>query len=159
MGVDTRLYISREWGIQDVVDVLCKRFDIRAEIEFHAFAPEYITLNFEVPSNGRQRSLHIFLNSNVGGFPAINLNFHSDPEGQEILKILAKTFGGLFQETDCYNDFEVFRKPGEENIDFVVREGIKHDPTLGDKCEEMAKYIAEEKWKTYNVPQKIKETK
>lgn len=161
MGVDTRLFINKSWTIEDIKEVIQKRFSVPVKLNFHDWAPDYITMEFQLPKAENARLLHIHTNSFVGGLPAINIGFRSNPEGHEILKTLAKTFGGLFQEADTGDEFKEFQKPGEGNIDFVVRQAIKDDPSLGQGGEEMASYISEEKWRqtsdVWNKPNKPKE--
>lgn len=147
MGVDTKLYISTVWTIQDIKDVIEKRFSVPVKLAFHEFAPEYITMEFQLPDSENPRLLHVHTNSFVGGLPAVNLGFRSNEEGHKILKTLAKTFGGLFQENDTGDGFQEFQKPGEGNIDFVIRQAIKDDPSLGDGGKNMVTYLAEEKWR------------
>lgn len=165
MGVDTTLYISNEWRIEDIKDVIQKRFSVPVEIMFHDWAPDYIILRTQLDAGeydvGNKIQLSVHTKSYVGGLPAIAMTLRSNTINCEFLKTLAKTFGGLFQESDTTEDFEAFQKPGEGNIDFVIRKAIMDDPSLGDDDKRMASYIAEEKWRmssdVWHKPNKAKE--
>ena len=160
MGVDTKLYISPSWTVEDIKEVIEKRFSVQTKIEFHDWSPDYVILRFGLAGAEYQRSLNIHTKTSVGGFPAFSLGLRSNQDGCLILQTLAKTFGGLYQEADTNDDFEAFSKPGEGNIDFVVKEALKDDPSLGNDSKEMASYIAEEKWhdkEVWHKPDKIKE--
>lgn len=160
MGVDTKLYIGQQWNIEDIKDVIEKRFDVPVTYEFHHFAPDYVVLKFQLRSAEHERGLHVHTKSHVGGLPAISLSFRSNDEGIQILKTLAETFGGLFTESDCGNTFEEYQKPGEGNIDFIIKEALKSDPTLSEGDYRMVQYIGEKKWMEHKVwpkPMKAKD--
>jgi len=147
MGVDTKLYINRDWTVQDVRDVLKNRLGIETKTIFHDWAPDYVVLRFPSKYEKCDRLLHVHTKTHVAGFPAMGLDFRSNPEGIGILRVLAETFGGLFQEQDVTEDFQAFQKPGHGNIDFVLKEAVKKEPELAENIEQMAQFIVEGKWR------------
>jgi hypothetical protein len=140
-----RLYISKEWSVTDIADVLQRRLETKVKIEFHDWALDYITLNLEYM--GATLFFHVHSDVHVAGLSARLISTHAGYEGILVLKKLADTFGGLYQESDTTEEFEAIPKPGEGNIDFVVRQAIKHNPELGSNDEAMAAYIKEEQWR------------
>jgi hypothetical protein len=157
MGVDTKLYIGRQWSLEDIKDVIEKRFSVPVTFVFHDFAPDYVSMKFKLTHREYERELHVHTHTFVGGLPAIGLGFRSNPESTEVLRTLAKTFGGLFQEEDTTDIFQEYSKPGEGNIDFVIKQAIKDDPKLGHDDEGIVRYIAEKKWSDNKVwPRPIK---
>ena len=75
------------------------------------------------------------------------LSLRANEPAHELLKTLAKTFGGMFQEGDHEEIFESFTKPGEGNIDFIVKQAVKDNPKIGDDDKAMIDYITQEKWR------------
>lgn len=146
MGVDTKLYISNRWNVKDIRDVISLRFGVKTEIKFHDYAPDYMTIHFKLPEAENARMLNVHTDSMVGGFKAIQLNFRSNPEGCKVLKTLAKTFGGLFQESDTTDDFIEFRTPSNGDADFILNEALKHDPKLGRDSKKLGQFVLTEGW-------------
>lgn len=147
MSVDTRLYISHRWNVKDICDVITLRFGVETAIKFNDWAPDYMTVHFRLPDSETGRMLHVHTDSMIGGFKAIQVGFRSNPEDHKILKTLAKTFGGLFQESDTTEDFEAFNIESNGNVDFIVNEALKSNPKLGRNTQQIAKFIADEGWK------------
>jgi len=139
MGVDTKLYISHRWNINDIKDVLQNRLNCDVKITFNEFAPNYVNLHF------KERMLHIHTDSQVSGFPAILLSFRSNPEGIGILELLAETFGGILQVQDCNNDALIFDQPDYGNNAFLLNEALKNDPRSGNDLEKFNKFTKQ--WK------------
>jgi len=122
MGVDTRLYISHNWSIEDIKDVLKARFGYNIYLLFTENAPQYVRLVFDTAKGARQVNVHT--DSALGGFQAIQLNMGSDEESQKILKVLAHTFGGFYQEADGDNNFGAFRYPADGDVDWIVKQAL-----------------------------------
>lgn len=129
MGVDTRLYINNRWNINDIKDVIEDRFNTKVKINFHEFAPDYITLEFK--AFDEDRMLHVHRDTEIAGFKATKLDFRSNDNGHKILRTLAETFGGLFNENDFNDDFEAYGSPDYGNAQFLINEAIKKDPSIG----------------------------
>lgn len=147
MGVDTRLYINNSWSVEDIKDVIGKRFEVPVTLKFHDWSPDYIQMILTLPGTKEARALNIFTKNAIGGLPATLLSLHHDSYSIGFLRVLAETFGGFFQEQDYEEVFEAFSKPGEGNIDFIVKQAIKDEPKLADDDKAMVTYIAEEKWR------------
>lgn len=146
MGVDTKLYISNRWSTQDIRDVITLRYGVPTEIGFHDFAPDYFTIEFKLPGAMMGRVLNVHRNSEVGGLSATQMSFRSNEEGHDVLKTLAKTFGGLFQEYDTSDDFVEFQSPDSGDMDFIVKEALKSNPKLGRDVKLMEKFLSDRGW-------------
>ena len=44
MGLDTKLYINQSWSVEDIKDVIEKRFKIAVVLKFHDWAPDYLQM-------------------------------------------------------------------------------------------------------------------
>lgn len=144
MGVDTRLYINPKWEVKDIKEVIEKRFKTTAKVNFHDFAPDYMTIQFKIPDGQYERLLHVHTKTEVGGLPAILLDFRSNEEGIAILKKLAETFGGLFNEADTDDIFESYDPPAKSEAEFLLDEAIKEDPENGRNIEKLINFLRKE---------------
>lgn len=146
MGVDSHLYVSKRWNVSDIRDILTKRMGLKVTTRFHDFALDYVILHFEV-EEGEYRSLNVHSDTNVGGFPAMLLSFRSNEQGIKILRKIAETTGGIFQEEDCSGDMQEIQPPDEGNASFVVKECLKANPRCGDDEKVLAVMLTEGSWK------------
>jgi hypothetical protein len=145
MGVDTQLYISHRWNVEDVRDVLTRRLGYKVKTELSDSSPTYFRLIFNTGGE-YDRILHVHTDSEIGGFPAINMNFRSNDEGIAILRKLAESFGGLFAEEDCSGTFEEIQAPDQGNAAYVLKECLKTNPRAGSDTDTLVEMLRSESW-------------
>jgi len=76
MGIDATLFLSNKWSISNIQDILKTHLSIETQkVEFHTWAPEYMTICFEFKKENRM--LHVHLNSERGGFNGMLLSFRA----------------------------------------------------------------------------------
>jgi hypothetical protein len=145
MGVDTRLFISHNWSLEDISHVISRRYSTKVKFKFCDPVADLTWLLFEL--GGDERQLSVFMDSEIGGFRAISLSMRSNPPANRLLKTLAQTFGGLYQDGDTTDSFEEYQNPGQGEMNWILKEAIKSDPELGKDPKAMADYLLKEGWK------------
>lgn len=144
MSVDTKLFINPRWGAEDVGDVIKKRLKTTISYQSTTF-PDYVRIHFEL--NGEKRGMNVHGRSELGGFPSVQLSMRSDDDSTGLMKLLAETFGGFFQEADGDSTFEEYQMPGQGDIRFVIDEALKDDPENIKNNDRLIDWIKNEKWK------------
>lgn len=141
MGVDAKLFISNRWQVQDIIDVVDKRFNAKAYFENPSKMCDYGRVSFDI--EGTNRSISVHNNSVQGGFTGMLLTLRANTQGQGILIAIAQSLGGIYQEKDSDEDYQVFDVPGHGNAQFLLDEAIKQDPSLGDDIGRLAAWLAD----------------
>lgn len=140
MGVDTKLFISSQYTVQEVKTVIEKSFQTQVIIDT-TNDPNYVRLSFSIQGDVR-RSLSLFNSYTYNGFSGTLLGLDHSGRAVEIMECLAKVFGGFLQPNDCEESHRGY--PGslspEDGLSFWIRyaviNGIDHN-----NVDELKKFI------------------
>ena len=125
MGIEIQTYIPTHYSPEDVRDFLEAYGATEAKIEAVDFTTGYHIINFKWGGENRSMSFHSY---NVNSCPfngnLITLNAHG--EAENIIRGIAKAFGGLFNPNDCQENWQMFSGYGSRSngIGFMVKWGI-----------------------------------
>lgn len=128
MGVDTRLFISNRWTVEDVHDVLESLYG-KAEYVSSGM-PDYCILKFNY-SKTEPRSMSAWHNHEEYGFRGVLLSLGANGHAQEIMEKIASRLGGLLNPEDVNDELIGYPVLGQHNLDFHVRHAIIHGETDG----------------------------
>src|SRR5574343_883850 len=98
MGVDTHLYVSTDYSLEEIKAVIERTQKCKVKIQPCKDSPNYYDL---IMSTGRQIFCHTPTDTPIGN--ATYLKLHADNDAHKIFRDIAEVLGGLFQPYD-YND-------------------------------------------------------
>lgn len=124
MGVDVRLWLNPKWKLEDVKDVLERTSNTPVTSESTIGSPSYHV--FVMKDIGRMVHVH---QSELPTGPATLLDMRSNPQGIQILRNVAEVFGGILQEDDSEERYEmIVGKMSENNgLPYFVKYAIMND--------------------------------
>ena len=137
MGVDTKLLVRPSIGANDIMTAL-KALG-KTEVEYKAtHTPEYAIILFKSDVAGwEKRSISFFYNiSGYLGTPMNMLSLGHNIESVELFKQLANMIGGLFQEMDYDNTWEMVDVPGDGNIRWLLEQYFLRTPKTPSNANE-----------------------
>lgn len=150
MGVDTKLYISHRFNLQDVMDVIQYHvipnlFNNEGEVKFVPGHDEcgYITFGNQ---NNRHRSMFYYPKSKTPLGTAIYLSLGHDEQAIKIMTCIAKVLGGLVQEVDNNDNMKMYngRLIEEDGLSYFLKYSVIHDCNDGKDLDELKETI--KKW-------------
>lgn len=124
MSVDTHLYISQRYDLEDVMTILKNHLGIEdAKINFSnvTSAPQMFTINFTF--NKKSRMMFCHTNSHLPTGPCILLSLGCNDDAVTIMKGIANVIGGLLEENDCNGNVEIINGGTweEDGIDYFLK--------------------------------------
>lgn len=123
MGVDAKLFVSNKWSIENVQEILKNHLGIAEQkLEFHNFAPGYVTIAFKYKTE--DRILHVHSNCSQSGFQGILLNLRAWGSFAEILIAIGKVTGGFFCTEDYSGDWTAFEEAEYGNLKFLLEHAL-----------------------------------
>jgi len=139
MSTDTKLYTSSFWGIENIKSILHTRLKV-TEFKLksnHEFAPGYFIINFHY--NNEYCKMNIFLSASTPIGPAILLSMAANSKNIEILKTIAETIGGYFEENDCKETGTMINGKlcREDGLQYHLIEAIINGETNGESIPEL----------------------
>lgn len=138
MGVDTKLYISPRWDIDDVKNVIihhvlpdvfqCEE-DIDHPVKFHSY--ENMPGMGSILFCGRSMYFHWHTNTPLG--PAILLSLGHNEQAEQIMETIANVLGGFLVRQDCTETYEMFRGKfwEEDGLTYFLKYAAIHDRHSG----------------------------
>jgi len=125
MGVDTKLYISAKWDLDDIRVVLERTQQSKVEIEAATSMPNAYKIN--VIDKGRSIFCITPTNTPIG--IATYLSLRSNDEAIQMFKDVAGIFGGLLNKTDTNSNFEWIQGicSAEDGLSYFVKYALVND--------------------------------
>lgn len=146
MSIDTGLYLSNRWDLDDLKDVIENHLDCEVEIKSTTDnMPNYHLFNFTYKNEARNMNVHSGTLTPLGRFTLITLK-QTYGHANEILKAIAEVLGGLYYDNDSDMNLEWIE--GKLNENNALSYHLKHAITE-NKAEtllDIAKSIR--KWNT-----------
>jgi len=131
MGVDTRLYISVDYRLEDIAAVLeaigCSNIRVQHPID-GAAGLDYLILYLTGPTN-TERTLHVHSHSPTPLGRATLLSLRSNYDGIELLRKVAEIMGGLLQLEDSVEQYEWYdgELTPDDGLTYHLRYAVLHD--------------------------------
>lgn len=107
MGVDTHLYISSDWELDEIKIVIEKYLGFKVKVESnHKIRFGYYTFYLTSKKGKVNRMMSIFTNDRtpIGSVTCLKLGF--DKEAVEIMTKIAQVIGGFLEAEDSKGDIE-----------------------------------------------------
>src|SRR5574343_1562108 len=116
MGIDTGLYLSNRWNLDDLRDVNEKHLGCPVEIRPTTNSmPDYHLFIFTYKGEKRQLNVLYASNTTLGRFTLITLR-QTFGQANEILKSIGEVLGGLYYDNDYDNKMDwIDGKLSEDN--------------------------------------------
>ena len=141
MSVDTKAYINSKYDLKDVQQFLGRHCgEVKIE-SHHDFAPGYFT--FTMPKIGRMIHVHSHSETPIG--PCTLLVMNSDEQGQEIMRSVCDTFGGLFMAEDTSGNIDMIsgKLTTEDGLPYFVQYAILQDGIEADDFHGLVKSMSQ----------------
>ena len=125
MGVDTGLYLSNRWSLDDLRDVIEKHLGCPVEIKSTTNSmPDYHLFIFTYKGEKRQLNVHCAINTPLGRFTLIALGKWGHSE--EILQSIGEVLGGLYYDNDYDNkmDWLTGKLDEDNNLSYHVKYAV-----------------------------------
>ncbi len=105
MGSDTRLYVSSEWELNEIKQVIETRFDTKVKVK-DCSKTSIGMFWFSFKTAKANRLMSIFTNTKTPIGNVTQLGLGTDEESIHIMTKIAKVLGGMLQENDCGDSSE-----------------------------------------------------
>lgn len=132
MGVDARLYISMDYRLEEIADVLeaigCVNLKAQHPIA-GVWGLGYVALNFTAPNKAWTPTLNIHSHTPTPLGRATLLTLRSDPSSISLLTQVAVIMGGLLQPEDCNEMYQWYngQLTPENGLLYHLRRAALHD--------------------------------
>ena len=151
MGVDTGLYLSNRWDLDDLKNVIENHLGCPVKIESTlASFPNYQVFNFTYKGEQRSLNVHSATMTPLGRFTLITLK-QTFGHANEILKSIAEVLGGLYYDNDYDGDMQWIegKLSEEDKLSYHIKHAIIEDKaeTLKDVAVSIRNWNAEIKSK------------
>ena len=104
MGVDTHLFISNRFSVEDVETILKCRLACQDVKVNHSHTPEMSTITFKMGGNHRNMFVHYRYHLPTGPVLLLSLGFND--QAVMIMRTIAENIGGILEENDCVGTME-----------------------------------------------------
>lgn len=134
MGVDSKLFVSNSWSVEDIKDVIESQLDVKVEIN-STHTPEYCLFTFPSSvNNNEKRSMSVHIDTEYHGFKGKLLTLRYNDEAVNIFKKIGEILGGFFCEQDWNDNYQGFssKLSTSNDIYFWLKHSIKHGKLKGD---------------------------
>lgn len=144
MGVDTNLWISARWEVDDVRDILIREYGTSVRYTTHDMIPTMVGVHFSVGKEERMMYFHHSVRTPLGTCHLLSLNFHG--LSVEVMRKIAGVLGGLLQENDCNEQYELIEGNMSEGdaLPYFIKYAIIHDGANPDSLADLKETIS--KW-------------
>ena len=140
MGVDTKFYTDTSNQAEDIMQAL-KTIGACNITASPTSAPYFTQIRFNYKDENRMLNFFAGTTSYMGmATNMMSLSAHG--QAVEIMTRLAKMFGGILQESDCDNKVEMFDKPGEGNLRWLLDQYyINNENTPNNSKEDLEAFV------------------
>jgi hypothetical protein len=127
MGTDTHLYLSTEWQIDDIVNVLHNVTGAEVTVEPSTNQPNCYSIDLKGDKINRSIFCITPTRCPVGNCTWMSLR--SNDEGIKIFRDVAEVLGGILQPADTTEDCEMVsgKVDVEDGLPYFLRYAIVHD--------------------------------
>jgi hypothetical protein len=144
MSIDTGLYLSNRWDLDDLKDVIENHLGCPVEIKSTTDSmPSYHIFNFTYKNEYRSLNVHHATMTPLGRFILITLK-QTYGHASEILKAIGEVLGGLYYDNDCDMNLEWITGKLDENdkLSYHIKHAITENKaeTLLDVAKSIRKW-------------------
>lgn len=142
MGVDTHLYVSYRYEVEDIKTVLEKHLGCKDAKISGTHTPSMFIVGFSF--EGVSRSMYIHHTSLPTG-PAIMLSLRHDDQSVRIMKAIGKIIGGVFEDNDCDGKMETIDGTLSDNngLQYFLKWAVLNNKVPHDTIRELNQAIHE----------------
>jgi hypothetical protein len=142
MGVDTHLYISNRFSIEDVKTLLECHLDGKDVKIEHTHTPEMSLIAFKIGDDSRTMHVH---RSHLPTGPVLLLSMGRNEQAIKIMRTVGKAIGGILEENDCNGTMEVIHGhlSDEDGLQYFLKWAVITNRLTGGTIKELNQAIHE----------------
>lgn len=141
MGVDSHLYLSNRWGLEDLKDIIENHFETKVNIRFCEYTPSMIIFSFDYEGNPFSMYIHQQTSTPLGRFTMLSAHAYSSTH--KIFNILGSIMGGLYEKEDSNGTMQfIYGKiRDEDGLQYHLKYAVFVNKIEGDDLEGLTESI------------------
>lgn len=140
MGIDTHLYISYRFEVEDVKTVLEKHLGCENVKIENSHTPSMFIVPFTF--EGENRGMHVH-HTHLPTGPCLMLSLGHNEQATRIMRTIARAIGGILEENDCTGKMEVIdgKLSDENGLQYFLKWAVLNNKMPGDTIPEFNQAI------------------